>query len=65
MLALSIRVTPIDKATRLQRIFAMAFPTLYPFGRADFNALRQRAITLKEYTYHLIRYSNGRFGRHP
>jgi hypothetical protein len=28
----SIRATPIDEASRTQRIFAMAFPTLYPLG---------------------------------
>ena len=43
----------------------MAFPTLYPFGQADFNAPRQRAVTLKEYAYYLMRYKDGRFGRHP
>ena len=32
MLALSICVTPIDEAAGTQQIFAMAFPTLYPFG---------------------------------
>jgi hypothetical protein len=61
----SIRTTPIDEAAGTQRIFAMAFPTLYPFGRADFNAPRQRAVTLKEYVYYLMRYKDGRFGRHP
>ena len=61
----SIRTTPIDEAAGIQRIFAMAFPTLYPFGRADFNAPRQRAVTLKEYVYYLMRYKDGRFGRHP
>jgi ATP-dependent DNA helicase PIF1 len=61
----SICTTPIDEAAGTQRIFAMAFPTLYPLGRADFNAPRQRAVTLKEYAYHLMRYSDGRFGRHP
>jgi len=61
----SIRATPIDEAAGTQRIFAMAFPTLYPLGQADFNAPRQRAVTLKEYAYHLMRYSDGRFGRYP
>ena len=36
----SIRSTTIDEAAGTQRIFAMAFPTLYPFGRADLNAPR-------------------------
>jgi hypothetical protein len=38
LLAPSIRSTPINKAAGKDRIFAMAFPTLYPTGLADFNA---------------------------
>ena len=37
LLALSIRSTPLDKAVGRERIFAIAFLTLYPTGRADFN----------------------------
>ena len=33
----SIRYTPIDESSGQQRIFAQAFPTLYPTGRADIN----------------------------
>jgi hypothetical protein len=33
----SIRSTPIDEAAGKDRIFAMAFPTRYLTGRADFN----------------------------
>jgi hypothetical protein len=65
MPAPSICTTLIDEAAGTQQIFAIAFPTLYPLSRADFNAPRQRAVTLKEYAYHLIRYSNKRFSRHP
>lgn len=61
----SIRTTPIDEAAGTQRIYAMAFPTLYPYGQADLNASREQAVTLKEYAYHLLRYADGRFGRHP
>jgi hypothetical protein len=49
----------------MEQIFAMAFPTLYPTGRADFNAPRQRTVTLKAYIQHLLRFQDGRFGRHP
>jgi hypothetical protein len=42
----SIRQTPIDEASGRERIFAMAFPTLYPTGRADFNAPRQRQVSV-------------------
>lgn len=39
----SIRMTPMDEASGRDRIFALAFPTLYPTGRADFNTPRLRA----------------------
>jgi hypothetical protein len=61
----SIRSTPIDEAAGKDRIFAMAFPTLYPTGLADFNAPRLRKVDLNDYAQHLMCFSNGRFGRHP
>ena len=61
----SIRQTPIDKAAGKDRIFAIAFPTLYPTGLADFNAPRLRKVDLNDYAQHLICFSDGRFGRHP
>ena len=61
----SIRSTPIDEAAGKDRIFAMAFPTLYPTGQADFNAPRLRRVDLNDYARHLMCFSDGRFGRHP
>src|SRR5277367_3520411 len=61
----SIRSTPIDEAAGKDRIFAMAFPTLYPTGWADFNAPRLRKVDLQDYVQHLMCSSDGRFGRHP
>ena len=61
----SIQSTPLDEAAGRERIFAMAFPTLYPTGRADFNAARQRKVDLNDYARHLMCYHDGRFGRHP
>jgi hypothetical protein len=46
LLAPSIRQTPIDEASGKDRIFAMAFPILYPTSRADFNAPRLRKVDL-------------------
>jgi len=60
----SIRQTPIDEAAGNERIFAMAFPTLYPTGAADFNTPRLRKVDLRDYAHHMLRYHNGRFGRH-
>ena len=61
----SIRSTPIDEAAGKDRIFAMAFPTLYPTGRADFNVPRLRKVDLDEYARHMMCFRDGRFGRHP
>ena len=43
----------------------MAFPTLYPTGRADFNMPRIWKVALNDYAQHLLCYRDGRFGRHP
>ena len=61
----SIRSTPIDEAGGKDRIFAMAFPTLYPTGRADFNVSRLRKVDLDDYARHMMCFHDGRFGRHP
>lgn len=61
----SIRNTPIDEAAERERIFTMAFPTLFPTGKADFNDPRARKVSLKDYAQHLLRWKDGRFGRHP
>jgi hypothetical protein len=50
----SIRRTPIDEASGKERIFAMAFPTLYPTGKADLNACRLRKVGITEYARHLL-----------
>jgi hypothetical protein len=64
LLTLSIRSTPLDKTIGRERIFAIAFFTLYPAGRADFNAARQRKVDLNDYARHIMCYYDGRFGRH-
>ena len=61
----SIRMTPLDESSGNERIFTMAFPTLYPTGRADFNSPRLRSVSLSDYARHLLCYRDGRFGRHP
>jgi arsenate reductase-like glutaredoxin family protein len=43
---------------------AQAFPTLFPFGRADYNAERNVKLTLIEYFQFLMRYRDGRFAQH-
>ena len=61
----SIRSTPLNKAGGNERIFTMAFPTLYPTGRADFNTAWQRKVNLNDYARYIMCYHDGRFRRHP
>jgi hypothetical protein len=65
LLVLSIRFTLIDEAARKDRIFVIAFPTLYPTGRADFNAPRIRKVDLNNYACHLMCFTDRRFRQHP
>jgi hypothetical protein len=60
-----IRQTLIDEAAGKERIFAMAFPTLYPTGKADFNACRLWKVNLTDYARHLLCFRDGRFGHYP
>jgi hypothetical protein len=50
----SIRKTLINKAARGERIFTMAFLTLYSIGKADFNAYQLRKVDLTDYTRYLL-----------
>lgn len=60
----SIRRTPIDEASRRERILSVAFPTLYPTGQADWNTPRLREVPLKDYARHLLCWHDMRFARH-
>ena len=42
-----------------------AFPTLFPYSKADFNMPRSRTVTLAAYAKYMLKYQDGRFGRHP
>ena len=42
-----------------------AFPTLFPYSKANFNMLRSRIVTLAAYAKHIFKYQDGRFGRYP
>jgi hypothetical protein len=41
-----------------------AFPTLFPYDKADFNISRSRIVTLAAYAKHMIKYQDSQFGRH-
>lgn len=49
-----------------QRIFSLAFPSLFPYGHADWTLPRQRAsqLTFHDWIVHLLRYHDGRFATH-
>ena len=56
--------TPLSK--RLANfIMRGAFPTLFPYSKANFNILRSRTVTLAAYAKHILKYQDGRFGRYP
>ena len=42
-----------------------AFPTLFPYSKADFNIPQSRIVTLAAYAKHIIKYQDGRFSRYP
>ncbi|XP_044717313.1 PIF1-like helicase domain-containing protein [Hirsutella rhossiliensis] len=56
--------TPINEFNRSQPLLTLAFPTLYPDGKADFVEPRLRSITYQDYLGHAMRWRDGRFARH-
>ncbi|OWT42290.1 ATP-dependent DNA helicase PIF1 [Pochonia chlamydosporia 170] len=44
-----IRQTPIDELGRKHRLFAMCFPTLFPYGTADWHQGRMRNVSLADW----------------
>ena len=61
----SIRSTPLNEFNRSQALLSLAFPTLFPQGRAEFVKTRLRSIEYAEYIKHALRWHDGRFARHP
>jgi hypothetical protein len=61
----NIRRTPINEFNRSQALLSLAFPCLFPEGRADFVEPRLRSIDYKDYIEHAMRWHDGRFARHP
>src|SRR6266576_4437221 len=59
-----MRQTPLFKRSA-NYIIHGAFPTLFPYSRADFDTPRRRTVTLAAYAKHMLKYQDGRFGRHP
>ena len=63
-----INVPPADARNPINEntpgYMSMAFPTLFPDGKADFNQPRLHKVELGEYFKHLLCYKDGRFARH-
>jgi hypothetical protein len=59
------RATPLREFNRSQALLSLAFPTLFPYGEAEFVGSRVRSVKFAEYIEHLIKYHDGRFARHP
>lgn len=60
----TISPSPINEYNT-EGLFAMAFPTLFPKGKAAFKQQRMKEIKIHEYALHLLRYHDKRFGQHP
>ncbi|KAF5133799.1 ATP-dependent DNA helicase PIF1 [Metarhizium anisopliae] len=61
----NVRRTPINEFNRSHALLSLAFPCLFPEGRADFVEPRLRSIDYKDYVEHAMRWHDGRFARHP
>jgi hypothetical protein len=46
-------------------LFSMAFPSLFPHGRADYSLPCRRKLDLHKWAKHLIRYCDLCFATHP
>ena len=46
-------------------LFSMAFPTLFPTGKADFTHPCRKKLDLHEWAKHLMRYRDSQFATHP
>ena len=46
-------------------LFSMAFPSLFPFGAADFTTPHRSKLELYEWVKHLMHYRDSRFATHP
>ena len=59
-----IRSTPLSEFNRSQALLSLAFPSLYPYGKADFIHPRARSVTYDKYIEHAMKHKSGRFAMH-
>ena len=66
----SMNWPPVDKERPANEFLAeglmsRTFPTLFPYGLAEYNCPRSRKPTIGEFFKHLLYYRDGRFAQHP
>ena len=61
----TIQSTPINEHNKTRQYIILAFPSLFPIGRADFHEDRDHPVNAQDYFKHLMRYHDGRFAQHP
>jgi len=59
-----MRQTPISEQSA-SFIIRGAFPTLFPYGKANFDMLWSYIVTLAAYAKYMLKYQDGRFSRYP
>jgi len=52
----SFQSTPLSEFNRSQLLLSLAFPTLYPYGEAEFCHPRLRDVSYIEYIEHFLKY---------
>jgi ATP-dependent DNA helicase PIF1 len=57
--------TPISEYQRTQPTLSLAFPSLYPYGRAEHLTPRPREVKFTDYVRHMMLYRDMRFAQHP
>jgi ATP-dependent DNA helicase PIF1 len=57
--------TPISEYQRTQATLSLAFPGLYPNGRAKYLTPRPRDVKYTDYVRHMLLYRDMRFAQHP
>ncbi|KAJ5183745.1 hypothetical protein N7492_001361 [Penicillium capsulatum] len=61
----SFQETPLDEFNTRQPLLSLAFPTLFPYGEAEFLQQRERKVEYSDYIRHLIKHELGTFAQHP
>lgn len=61
----TLNQTPISEYQRTQATLSLAFPSLFPYGRAEYITPRPREVKFTDYVRHLMLYKDMRFAQHP